>query len=522
MDNNSSSEETLDNICEEPGGSKCCSDKEDEADNCVICFEPFTSSGTRKIACIPCGHIFCHQCILKWFSESVGQRRCPTCKRVFRKREIRVHYCRGVKVIDNSEIEEAKEKVDFLLKKERSLEMQLERQVQLTQQLQNQNEFLSQTVEILKEQLRNTPNVVKASSSDSVNRTLRLFLKNTVKVASDNSCRVMAYNPFIACLFVSCKSQPFFSGFSVVKLDVQSGKPVGSIACHSGPVRDVRICPDGYATFLTCSMDRNLKLCDSRNMQTAQSIYVGEPVWNCCWNASHSQFVYVGTQAGKVRMYDLRMICNQQGNEPLRDISNMQKPVVSLHWKHHPSRPESRQGLMASTVSDCELNLWSASDNSFRCHNIFFNGRVTSIQFDNMSDHFLASFGPSATFKNCHYLFGEIVERFIASDTELPIYAVSAIRQFDGGKKQTVLNRNCLFTIYDEHSQSSTFAAIYDEESQKVIQLWDMNTNRKCCQSDNAVCSSDDVVFDMCTTTLPNEAVLFALTRSNVLFYRII
>ncbi|XP_003370261.1 conserved hypothetical protein [Trichinella spiralis] len=338
MDNNSSSEETLDNICEEPGGSKCCSDKEDEAD-----------------------------------------------------------------VIDNSEIEEAKEKVDFLLKKERSLEMQLERQVQLTQQLQNQNEFLSQTVEILKEQLRNTPNVVKASSSDSVNRTLRLFLKNTVKVASDNSCRVMAYNPFIACLFVSCKSQPFFSGFSVVKLDVQSGKPVGSIACHSGPVRDVRICPDGYATFLTCSMDRNLKLCDSRNMQTAQSIYVGEPVWNCCWNASHSQFVYVGTQAGKVRMYDLRMICNQQGNEPLRDISNMQKPVVSLHWKHHPSRPE-------------------------------------------------------------RYVF---------------FYCMT-------------------------------------------IQLWDMNTNRKCCQSDNAVCSSDDVVFDMCTTTLPNEAVLFALTRSNVLFYRII
>ncbi|KRX25150.1 E3 ubiquitin-protein ligase RFWD3, partial [Trichinella nelsoni] len=521
MDNNSSSEETLDNICEEPGGSKCCSDKEDEADNCVICFEPFTSSGTRKIACIPCGHIFCHQCILKWFSESVGQRRCPTCKRVFRKREIRVHYCRGVKVIDNSEIEEAKERVDFLLKKERSLEMQLGRQVQLTQQLQNQNEFLSQTVEILKEQLRNTPNVVKASSSDSVNRTLRLFLKNTVTVASDNSCRVMAYNPFIACLFVSCKSQPFFSGFSVVKLDVQSGKPVGSIACHSGPVRDVRICPDGYATFLTCSMDRNLKLCDSRNMQTAQSIYVGEPVWNCCWNATHSQFVYVGTQAGKVRMYDLRMICNQQGNEPLRDISNMQKPVVSLHWMHHPSRPESRQGLMASTVSDCELNLWSASDNSFRSHNIFFNGRVTSIQFDNMSDHFLASFGPSATFKNCHYLFGEIVEHFIASDTESAVYAVSAIRQFDGGKKQTVLNRNCLFTIYDEHSQSSTSAAIYDEESQK-IQLWDMNTNRKCCQSDNAVCGSDDVVFDMCTTTLPNEAVLFALTRSNVLFYRII
>ncbi|KAL1241658.1 E3 ubiquitin-protein ligase [Trichinella spiralis] len=190
---------------------------------------------------------------------------------------------------------------------------------------------------------------------------------------------------------------------------------------------------DGYATFLTCSMDRNLKLCDSRNMQTAQSIYVGEPVWNCCWNASHSQFVYVGTQAGKVRMYDLRMICNQQGNEPLRDISNMQKPVVSLHWKHHPSRPESRQGLMASTVSDCELNLWSASDNSFRCHNIFFNVQSGSLT----------------------------VGRSNSVESKLFIYN------------------------YDEHSQSSTFAAIYDEESQK-IQLWDMNTNRKCCQSDNA------------------------------------
>ncbi|KAL1283577.1 E3 ubiquitin-protein ligase [Trichinella pseudospiralis] len=383
------------------------------------------------------------------------------------KTGIRVHYCRGVKVIDNSEIEEAKERIDFLLKKERSLEMQLARHVQLTVQLQNQNGFLSQTVEILKEQLRNTPNMMEAGSSDSVNRTLHLSLANSVKVASDNSCRVMAYNPFIACLFVSCKSQPFFNGFSVVKLDVQSSKSVGRIACHSGPVRDVRICPDGYATFLTCSMDRYLKLCDSRTMQAAQSVCVGEPVWNCCWNASHSQFVYVGTQAGKVRMYDLRMICNRVGNEPLREISNMRKPVVSLNWMHHPSRPESRKGLMASTVSDCELNLWSASDNSFRCHSIFFNGRVTSIQFDNMSDHFLASFGPSATFQNCHYLFGEIVEHFIAPDTESAAYAVSAIRQFDGGKKHTVLNRNCLFTIYDDRSQSSTFAAVYDEESQR-------------------------------------------------------
>ncbi|KAL1235070.1 E3 ubiquitin-protein ligase [Trichinella pseudospiralis] len=232
--NNSSSEEALDNICEEPRGSDCCSDKEDETDNCVICFEPFTSSGTRKIACIPCGHIFCHQCILKWFSESVGQRRCPTCKRIFRKREIRVHYCRGVKVIDNSEIEEAKERIDFLLKKERSLEMQLARHVQLTVQLQNQNGFLSQTVEILKEQLRNTPNMMEAGSSDSVNRTLHLSLANSVKVASDNSCRVMAYNPFIACLFVSCKSQPFFNGFSVVKLDVQSSKSVGKLPAILG------------------------------------------------------------------------------------------------------------------------------------------------------------------------------------------------------------------------------------------------------------------------------------------------
>lgn len=46
--------------------------------NCPVCLEEFSTKHAREIEKIKsCGHIFCSDCIRKWFTEN---KRCPMCK----------------------------------------------------------------------------------------------------------------------------------------------------------------------------------------------------------------------------------------------------------------------------------------------------------------------------------------------------------------------------------------------------------------------------------------------------------
>ena len=49
-----------------------------ETENCPICLDDITSKKTRK--CLPCGHTFHEQCILRWFKENAT---CPNCRMAF-------------------------------------------------------------------------------------------------------------------------------------------------------------------------------------------------------------------------------------------------------------------------------------------------------------------------------------------------------------------------------------------------------------------------------------------------------
>jgi E3 ubiquitin-protein ligase RFWD3 len=41
----------------------------DERAECPICFEPWSSTGPHRICCLVCGHLFGHNCIMKWLKN---------------------------------------------------------------------------------------------------------------------------------------------------------------------------------------------------------------------------------------------------------------------------------------------------------------------------------------------------------------------------------------------------------------------------------------------------------------------
>lgn len=58
---------------------------EPEGPKCGICMEPMGGSQGRPMASGPCGHVYCHECLL----EAVrAQKKCPTCRKTLQVRQI--------------------------------------------------------------------------------------------------------------------------------------------------------------------------------------------------------------------------------------------------------------------------------------------------------------------------------------------------------------------------------------------------------------------------------------------------
>jgi E3 ubiquitin-protein ligase RFWD3 len=86
-----------------------------EESECLICTEPFVSSGDHRISCLKCGHVFGKNCIEKWLSMP-NNKFCPLCNCKATKRDIRTLFIKTLQVMDNSELTEAKKQLEDALK----------------------------------------------------------------------------------------------------------------------------------------------------------------------------------------------------------------------------------------------------------------------------------------------------------------------------------------------------------------------------------------------------------------------
>lgn len=52
--------------------------------DCGICQEPYCRDDeTKNPVVLPCGHIFCDDCMVKWFHPENMANTCPKCRRAF-------------------------------------------------------------------------------------------------------------------------------------------------------------------------------------------------------------------------------------------------------------------------------------------------------------------------------------------------------------------------------------------------------------------------------------------------------
>nr|GEW99733.1 zinc finger, RING/FYVE/PHD-type [Tanacetum cinerariifolium] len=61
---------------------------------CPICSQSWTSNGSHRICCLPCGHIYGMSCIKKWLQQVVqnSSRKCPQCNKLCTLKDVRVLY----------------------------------------------------------------------------------------------------------------------------------------------------------------------------------------------------------------------------------------------------------------------------------------------------------------------------------------------------------------------------------------------------------------------------------------------
>jgi len=89
--------------CEEKKPDDMITSNVDDATTCPICLESWTSSGSHRVCCLKCGHLFGKSCIERWLMKS--SRKCPTCNAISKKQDIRFLYATKISVVDSQELE---------------------------------------------------------------------------------------------------------------------------------------------------------------------------------------------------------------------------------------------------------------------------------------------------------------------------------------------------------------------------------------------------------------------------------
>ncbi|XP_067000322.1 E3 ubiquitin-protein ligase rfwd3.L [Anabrus simplex] len=471
-------------------------DKDDQDDGslCPICMDMWTNSGNHRLACLRCGHLFGHSCIVRWLNVgcSAGQRRCPQCNKRAALKDIRFLYARKLQVLDTAERDQLKKELEALQMEKNRLELELVR-AKLNSKMQQLE------VEQLKIRLIGTQNDVKSQlpvKSSKGNFTLR----HTLEICKNEGCRVLAFCGWYNILCISQSSaNRLFSGFGIKKIDAVNMKPTQFLFLHPKPIRDLSFSPHCRDMLLSVSVDNSAKLVSVLSNTVVHSLNTEAPLWSCCWDADNSNQFYVGSQKGVVMLYDVR--------QPQTSMLTLSTPgdkspvtsVVSVPTNRGKFLP--RGGLLV-----CRLNsVWTykrLTDEEFSGQQAPLDGPFTSLCYEPETELAMVSTRPNARFRQTSHILCQL-------DIEEECGVIlNPIHTYLGSTSQKLLSRPC--QVVAPHD---TYVAAH-LESNECISIWSAST-RECVQK----LRTSESIIDLCPLKVNDTLSLAALSPNSLQIY---
>lgn len=485
-----------------------------EEETCPICFEPWTNSGSHRLVCLKCGHLFGENCIERWVKSNP---KCPQCNVVARKHDIRRIYARAIKCQDTTELDQALKDIE----KEKMLRKKAEINASETklqyQQINDELNALTNKYKALLSQLNSGTNVKSSIFSLPVNNltgsTNMNYTQDKLINITDNvsgGCRIVAFSDRHSALLVSQPSNsPIFPGFGIKKINFLDFKVSQYIPVHSKLIRDMALNNNDDGIVLSCGLDKMIKMTNISSNTLIHSFTCQHPIWSCTYNLDNPLYFYAGLGNGHVLTFDKRKI--DKHVEVLNREAQNFSPVCSLQYV--PKNNDSsfnRSGILVTQL-DRLCFYENREDTEFSYHPLLLESNIMSCSFEPSSRNILITTRPSQKYPSVRHLtyeFNSSPDHATTSSGEDDV-KLNLLQTFGGSKVQKMLARSKLFEYNGE------LYGCAPEELSKSVVLWDVNKNITCCNLPN-----QNDVLDICPIEFNQNNFLCALADKQLRVFK--
>ncbi|KAK6111150.1 Ring finger domain family protein [Brugia pahangi] len=435
--------------------------EDDETNSCSICFEAYTASGSHRIVCLKCGHLFGQSCIERWIrTEKVGK--CPQCKAKARLTDIRRLYVRAIKALDTTELECLKQVNNAYRAENDSLRVENQR---LKEKIIKDGKHNPYKVEMERLSIENAQLKAKIAVQEKLASKLRstappaakmmkgayfsLLAGPTLHLSSEPGSRSLDANGEY--FVVACKVRnDLFMPYGL-KLITAGGRDDTVIPVHSRKPRCCKFSPFDYHIVLSTGEDHTLCVTSfDEHPRVQHRIPLPSSGWCCCWLSESD--VAVGLINGRVLKFNLY----NPAVEPL-DITFLSGhlPIISLQFCAKKSL------LFVTSLKECILY------HHMQPHVLISDqGSINSFCYDQESGNVMLTFAPSQQ----HETVTHVLYSLDLNSEQKKVHHIHTYRSLS--KKLTRVIKNAFWT-----TPYGQLAAVYDESNSHVV-LYDWN--RKC------------------------------------------
>uniref|UniRef100_A0A0R3S419 RING-type E3 ubiquitin transferase n=1 Tax=Elaeophora elaphi TaxID=1147741 RepID=A0A0R3S419_9BILA len=432
----------------------------DEASSCSICFEAYTISGSHRVVCLKCGHLFGQACIERWIRTERAAK-CPQCKAKARLPDIRRLYVRAVKALDTTEMEALKEKNNAYKAENDSLRLENQR---LRDKLVEEGKSSSYKAEI--ERLTNENAVLREriALQEMHENNSQLMTPPAAKMMKGAGFSLLA-GPMIAlsvepgsrsldasggCFVVTCKVRnDLFMPFGLKLITADHHDTV--IPVHIRKPRCCRFSPFNQQIVLSTGEDNTLCVTSFNDHPRVQHrIPLPTSGWCCCWLSEDD--VAVGLINGRVLKFNLQ----NPTSEPLDITCNKGRlPIINIQFC------TSQSLLFVTSLKECVLY------HHMQRHVLVSDeGSINSFCYNQETNNVMITFAPSQH----HETVTHVLYALELDSEHKKLRHIHTYRSLS--KKLTRVIRSAFWT-----TPYGQVAAIYDEtNSQLVLYDW----TRKC------------------------------------------